>query len=77
MGRPTPRSVFSKLAERAWVRGHMTGCPHKKRYEMHIRKVRAGRADPESLAEDLLAGRASPNEIFPIITDWLEERSRA
>ena len=26
--------------------------------------------------DDLLAGRASPDQVFPIISDWLDERSR-
>jgi len=44
------------------------------------RFLRAGVAEGFSVDfghDDLLAGKAFPNEIFPIITDWLEERSRA
>jgi hypothetical protein len=51
------RKVFEKATERAWVRGHMTGTPHAKRYARHVYLVRFGKADPEDLAEDLLPGR--------------------
>ncbi len=41
--------------------------------------VRAGVEDGFSVDfghDDLLAGKASPDEVFPIIGDWLDERSR-
>jgi len=53
----TPRRAFKNAVDRAFICGHMTGCPHAKRYALHLRRVRLDNKDPEDIDDDLLPGR--------------------